>query len=265
MKVLDAVKGGIRITHGYKKLVLILLCFNLFFEVLLCIPVLKLPKENLGIMLLTLIISIIMLMILLIVILLGIFIGGGIRGSIKDILIEKRLLGNRFIKYGKKYFWRLLGFGLLMSVVIGLLTIPMMCVFIFIVRQQGWSAISSATWIVAGALVGLTLIFTIFTSYGPTIIVLEDTKVFKAFKGSFKFVKRYFKKVLGLYVISFALSAVGIGLSRAVKDFKETKIAIHAITRVIIACWNSYIGIILPAAFMVLYLALMRKPNLEKE
>lgn len=262
MKVLDAVKGGIRVAHDYKKLVLILLCFNLFFEILLCIPGPKLPKENLGIMLLTLII---ILMILLITILLVIFIEGGIRGSIKDILIEKRLLGNRFIKYGKKYFWRFLGFGLLMSVVIGLLTIPMMCVFIFIVRQQGWSAISSATWIVAGALSGLTLIFTIFTSYGPTIIVLEDTKVFKAFKGSFKFVRKYFTKVLGLCAISLAFSVVSIGLSRLSKSFRETKIVINAIFGIVIACWNSYIGIILSAAFMILYLALMRNSSVGKE
>ena len=262
MKVLDAVKEGIRVAHGYKKLVLILLCFNLFFEVLLRIPVLKLPKEDLRMMLLA---SAIILSVPLIMLAISIFIDGSIKGSIKDILIEKQFLGNRFIKYGKKYFWRLLGFGLLISVIIGLLIIPMMCVFTFIVRQQGWSAISSITWIIAGALTGLTLIFRIFTSYGSTIIVLDDTKVFKAFKGSLKFVRKYFKKVLGLCAISFAFSVVSIGLSRLSKSFRGTKTVIDAILGIISACWNSYIGIILSAASIILYLALTRKPSPEKE
>ena len=141
----------------------------------------------------------------------------------------------------------------------------MIYVFTFIVRQQGWSAISPVTWIVAGALAGLILIFTIFTFYGSTIIVLEDTKVFKAFKGSFKFVRKYFTKVLGLCAISLAFSVVSIGLSRLSKSFRETKTVVNAIFGIINACWNSYIGIILSAAFMILYLALMRKPNPEKE
>lgn len=262
MKVLDAVKAGVRVAHGYKKLVLILFCFSLLLEALLRIPVLKLPKENLRTMLLALII---ILSVPLIIMLLSIFIEGGIKGSIKDILIEKQFLGNRFIRYGKKYFWRLLGFGLLISVVIGLLIIPMICVFTFIVRQQGWSAISSGTWIVAGAFAGLTLIFTIFISYGPTIIVLEDTKVFKAFKRSFKFVRKYFAKVLGLCAISSAFSVVSIGLSRLSKSFRETKTVIDAILGIISACWISYIGIILSAAFMILYLTLIRKPSPEKK
>jgi hypothetical protein len=261
-KVWEALKGGIRIAHGYKKLIFILFSFNLICDCLNYVPVLVFPLLKLTSIRFIVITAFLTALLVFIV---NVFSKGAIGGSIKGILLERRFLGKRVLKYGRKYFWPLLVYTLMVGIVVFLLTVPMMRALFFTVKRQGWSAISPGFWAVSGVLAVLLVIFTIFTSYGPIIIVLEDRKVFKALKETFKFVARYFRQVLTLYGIFLLSSLVGLGLGKVIQDFRETKMVVYAIGRVIILFWNSYIGIICLGAFMIFYLAVTGKPNPERE
>lgn len=241
MKVLDAVKSGIRVAHSYKKLILVLFCINLLY---LAIPTVRTKLSRLMVFIFMII---------------GVFIGGGIKASIRDILVEEKFLGRQFLRYAKKYFGRLLGFYL---VIFGVMALMFLVIFTISFIHRAGSSFPST---VVGGILGwlLFLIFFVFASYTPTIIVLEDRRVFNSIEGSFKFVKQYFGKVLGLLGIGLGAILIGTGITLTQK-IKGTGIIVDTVVKIIGYTWSAYIGIIFTTAFMILYLALTRKPRIKK-
>lgn len=247
MKVLNAVKEGIKVAHNYKKLILILFCINLLY---LAVPAVHTKLSKLAI---------------LIFMLVGVFVEGGIKGSIRDTLVEEKFWGRQFLGYAKKYFGRLLGLRLIMF---GVCFIPVIWVALIykIITSFVYKTSSAPFPIMVGAIAGLLLflIFALFAYYASFIIVLEDERVVNSIKRSFNFVSQYFEKVLGLLGIGFGAALIGTGVILTQK-IKGTGIVIDTIVKIISYAWSAYIGVIFTAAFMILYLALAGKPSLEKE
>ncbi len=247
MKVLDAVKGGIRVAHSHKKLILVLFCMNLLG---LAIPTVRTKLSSLMVF---------------IFIIIGVFVEGGITASIRDILTEEKFWGRQFLRYAKKYFGRLLGFYLVIFGVMSLMFIVIMFIVIFSIGFI-FRADSSFPFTVVGGIIGwlLFLIVFVFAAYTPIIIVLEDGRVFNSIKRSFKFIKQYFGKVLGLVGIGLGALLIGNGIFLTQKS-RGTGIVVNPVIEIISYAWNAYIGVIFTAAFMILYLALIRKSTPKKE
>jgi hypothetical protein len=247
MKVLDAVKAGIRVAHNYKKLILVLFCINLLH---LTVPTVR---SKLG-----------RLMVLIFMIV-DIFIEGGIKASIRDILTKEKFWGRQFLRYAKKYFGRLLGLRLIMFGVYFAPAVLVVLIHGFIsdfMRKGGSSSFPIMAGVIAGFL--LFLIFALFAFYASFIIVLEDEKVVSSIKRSFIFVKKHFKKVLGILGIGLGAALIGNGIILNQK-IRETGMVINPVVKIISYAWNTYIGVIFTAAFMILYLALIRKSSPEEE
>ncbi|MCK4649011.1 hypothetical protein KAT51_05770 [bacterium] len=242
MKVLDAVKKGVKVAHSYKKLILVLFCMNLLY---LAIPTVRTKLSRL------------MTLIFMIVV---VFVEGGITGSIRDILTEEKFWGRQFLRYAKKYFARLLGFYLLIFVVVFTL--------MFIIFKIGFIRDIASFFLptVVGGVLGwlLFLIVFVFTFYTLIIIVLEDGRVFNSIERSFKFVKQYFGKVLGLVGIGLGALLIGNGIFSTQK-IRGTGTVVNPVVKIIGCAWSAYISVIFTTAAIILYLALTRKPSPKKE
>lgn len=266
MTIVEAIKEGFKVTNQNRKLVLIVFCISLFFSFL---SILLFPSIQGDIRKIESVIGLISLSI--IAALVGILIDCGIRGSLKDILLEGEYQGNRFFFYCRKYFLRLLGLAILIGgvwgVMIGfLLPSGILAAFELFEPLSGVGIVIVIAIAIILVLFISLLILRLFLIlfYAYTTIVIEDSKFFPGITKSFRFVKKYVRKVLGLLLILLGVSGViGWGLQKIAQLETTPKVADYGIE--IVKCGlQAYLEIIVIAACMILYLALKEEPSPEK-
>lgn len=262
MSVVEAIKQGFKITNQNKKLILIVFCVSLFFSFLsiLFFPSIGEELKKIGPIFPTELIAELIGMFVII------FIDCGIRGSLKDVLLKEEYQGSRFFLYCRKYFPRLLGLAILLGGVY-LITISYLFISsiaaakIFAVLGKVGIVISVIVAIILGLFI-LRLFLVLFFAY--TTIVIEDSKIFPGITKSFKFIKKYVRKVLGLLLILLGISGViKWGLEKITQLETTPKSTDYGI-EVVSCALQAYLEVIVIVACMTLYLALREKPSPEK-
>lgn len=189
----------------------------------------------------------------LVMVLLQTFINAGVVASVKDIIKNAGLNLSKFVTYAKKYFLRILSFGLIMLLAILALSV----VFGFLGAIVG--AIGNAVGAL-GAILGFllavlglaVLIFVvIYGSFGPVVIVAEDKSVVKSLKAVLDFMKPRLLKTAGLAAILWIIFIV-VAMINNFLTFQGGGVALVAqiITNVI----NIYLSLVYIASFMAFYL-----------
>lgn len=192
-----------------------------------------------------------------ILLLIGVFVQGGTIGILKDAIISKtKMKLADFMKYGGKFYARILGIGALMLLIV-------LVTGIILGLAGGLTgaknpAVNVALVVISFILLAILLISLYFLSFSPYIIVLGDTSVFKSMGESVRFIKGRFFQALGLVLLLLliVLGAVYVGELVMLGVEAVVKGAGAVIIRGIIgAVLNGYSNIIISAALMVYYIA----------
>lgn len=164
-----------------------------------------------------------------------IFVSGGVRGIYKEELLFKKLPSpqtvsdfpnpglrfsfSRFFKHGKNYFWRIAGLWALL----GFLSLPLLIMGIvlfggiaYLFEMEEWGEGIMALVLLGILLVPASLLFTLFSYFSNTFLVMEDKGPGISLRGGFQFLKSHFGPSLGifllLYLLIFFASSLFIGI-----------------------------------------------------
>ncbi|MBI4335246.1 MAG: hypothetical protein HY589_01175 [Candidatus Omnitrophica bacterium] len=189
-------------------------------------------------------------------ILVNIFVQGGVFGIIKDNVVSrsKFTVGN-FVKYGGKFYLKLLSVGLmiLLGILLAALIIGLIFSVSLVIRNLFVNIIAVSISVIL-LLVALYFLLLFFLS--PYILVMDDLGVFKAMSASLGFVKNNLWKVTALLTV-LILIGIGIGvITSAIAGMLSLPLkgtAFQAATGVITGAANAYITIIISAAFLLYY------------
>jgi hypothetical protein len=257
MGVMEAIKKGFSLAAKSMNLILVVFIFNLIWNVLGVFfapaPPAAVPGEAVAPE-----VNPVWVILSILFILLSIFIQGGILGVVRDLVKQGILKIGKFINYGKKYYLRLLGLGLLIMLiilVIGLIA----AIIVAIGAPTGNSVVIGITSILAlivGA-VGLYVMLLLFLA--PYIMVADDLGVIEAMKKSIDIVRRNLLKVLGLAVmlvlIAFGMGFV-LGVVTGIISVAMPGIVTQMLTAILTSGLNAYVGILMTASFMSFYVAM---------
>ena len=251
MSIVAAVKKGFGVAVQNLRLILVLIAFNVIFN-LVSIPFAGQPPLAMGTGL-----AIAALAFSVIFILASIFIQGGVLGSLRDAVKAGAVNLANFVKYGGKFYARLLGLGVVMFLlilVVGLIAALIVAVSAPIANPIV-SGIAAGLAIIIGAL-GIYMILLLFLS--PYALVSGDVGVVAALKSSMQFVRKNLLNVIGLVVLLILIS-LGIGLivtlitgalTFVIKAATVSQIIMGLINSVL----NAYVTVIVTAALMAFYL-----------
>lgn len=253
MKIIDAIKKGFDIANSNLNLVLIVIIFNMIWN-LGVIPFT--PEGPIGTgMGVAMTPGLTILSILFV--LASIFIQGGVLGSVSDAVKQNKLDLGKFAAYGAKLYLRLLGLALVIILIIGLLGF-IATLIVASAAPTGNAGLIAVTSIAAFLIAtgGLYIIILLFLS--PYILVVEDSGVFQAMRASIDFVKGLFLKVLGLGAL-LVLIGFGVGLIMGLMAGMLSLIIkgkfLQVLTGIISGGVNGYLSIVVTGCLIVYYLA----------
>jgi len=261
MGVMEVIKKGFGIASKSLGLILILIVFNLIFN-LASIPLAVAPGATPSPQVTSL-----ALFLSLAFILISIFLQGASLGLIKDMVKEAKLELAKFASYGLKYYLRLLGLGVLIVLIIAVIAIiaALLIAATIPLKNTIVTVIMSIIAMVIGA-VGLYWIFLLLLT--PYAIICDDIGIIEAMKKSARTVRRSLGKVL-LILIVLILISLGIGfifgfatgLISAAMPVRIGQILIGIVNSVV----NGYLGVVMMASFMTFYLGLIAKEKTSAE
>jgi hypothetical protein len=259
MGIIEAIKKGFSVATKAMVLVLILFIFNAVWA-LVSIPFTAPAETGAAVTPAAGILSIIFLLI-------SIFVQGGSLGVVKDYIKEGALKLGEFVKYGFKFYLRLLGLGLIIALIILIVGIIAALIIAMTAPLENAvvTVISSILAIVVGA---LGLYFVILLIMSPYILVSEDKGVIESLKASIAFVRNSLGRVIGLLVLLILISlGIGliIGIITGLTTFAMPVNVSQIIIGVINSAFNAYLGVVMLAAFMAFYLAGKTAPAAKEE
>lgn len=261
MGIMEAIKKGFGVAAKCLGLVLVLIIFNLIWN-LVSIPFM--PKPGAG---LTPQLTLAAVTFSIIFILISIFVQGGVLGLVKDYVKQGKVKLADFASYGLKYYLRLLGLGLLIILVV--LVIGLIAALIIAVTTPlNNTVVTVIAAIIAIAIGAIGLYFVLLLIMSPYVLVCDELGVIESMKRSIGVVRRAIGKVLILLVLLILIS-LGIGL---LIGFITGLITVampaqagQVIVGIISSIFNGYLGLVMTASFMIFYLALTSKEKTAQE
>ena len=191
---------------------------------------------------------------------LTIFLQAGSLGFVRDLLKTGKASLGQFSASGGKYYLRILSLGIVVSLVIGVFVL--LAAVSVALLKGGAAAVGVLLAIFFGAL-GIYFVVLFFLS--PYAAVVDEKGVMASIKLSMKLVK---KNILPLLAISLLLILIGFGIGMllgAILAGVSFVIKQETVSQVIFALLssgvNSYLGVVVTAAFMSFYLALPNRNN----
>ncbi|MFH1189925.1 MAG: hypothetical protein V1682_04475 [Candidatus Omnitrophota bacterium] len=255
MGVIEAIRKGFGIAVKGMNLVAVLFVFNLLGN-LATLPFTPAPGATA-----TPQTALPLLAISLVFVILSIFIQGGTLGLVRDIIKEGRMKLDVMVKYGAKYFIRLLALGaiILLFVVILAIVAGILIAVTAPLNNAVVTAVIIAV-VVAIAVVAALYFFIPFV-LSPYAVICDDVGAVDALKKSIVVGRTPFVKVftLAALVVLLVLIALGIGflvglvigLISALLPAGASRILMLVVSSAV----NSYLGVVATAAFMVYYLS----------
>ena len=191
---------------------------------------------------------------------LSIFFQAGSMAFVRDLIKTGKASLSSFTSGGGKYYLRLLVLGIVVSLIIGVFVLLAALAVSFL--KDNLAPLGVILAIFFGAL-GIYFVVMLFLS--PYAAVVDDNGVGQSIKLSMKLVKKNILTLLGmsaiLIVIGFGigmvLGAVLAGISFLVKQEIVSQILFAVLSSLV----NSYLGIVVTAAFMSFYLVLPDRNN----
>lgn len=261
MGVMEVIKKGFGVAAKSLGLVLILFVFNLIFN-LASIPLAVAPGATVTPQL-----TAGALVMSLVFILMSIFLQGASLGLVRDFVKTGKMALGQFAANGAKYYLRLLGLGILIVLIIAIIGLVAALLIAATVPLKNTivTVIMSLVAIVIGA-IGLYWIFLLILT--PYAIVCDEQGIIEAMKKSMKTVRRTIGKLL-LVLILLILISLGIGfvvgfltgLISAALPVTAGQVLIGLVNSIV----NSYLGVVMMAAFMAFYLGLVASEKTSAE
>lgn len=263
MGIVDAIKKGFGAATRNPVLILILFVFNLIWNIIniSIVPVGMLPVPGAAaatppvlppqVALATLAVSIIFILI-------SIFMQGGSLGVIRDYIKEGKAKLGSFASYGLKYYLRLLGLGILIILIV--LIVAVIAALIVAATTPLNNVIATVIAAIIAVAIGLVgIYFVILLVMSPYILISEEVGVIESMKRSIAAVRKSFWRVLSLLFLLILIAigigfllGVGAGILTVALPAKTGQIAIGVVN----SLFNGYFGVVMMAAFMVLYFSI---------
>ena len=252
MGVIEAIKKGFGVAAKYRGLVLVLVVFNLVWN-LASIPFVNQAAAPE--------LSPIAALLSIFFILISVFIQSGSLALVRDFVKEGKTTLSNFVKYGTSYYLRLLGLGILIILLISIIGLVVALVVIATAPLNN-TVVTVIAALIAIALGAVGLYYILLLILSPYIIVCEELGVIEAMKRSIKIVRRSIGKILLLLVVLILISmALGflIGLLTGILTLAFPAGAGQIVIAIVNSLFNGYLGIVMMASFMVFYLGLIEK------
>lgn len=268
MRIVDVIKKGFGIASKNMPLILILFIFNLIWN-MVNIAILPqgavptpgttpitatpqaIPPQN----------AVAVLIASIIFILVSIFMQGGSLGVIRDYIKEGRMKLGSFASYGLKYYLRLIGLGIIIILLV--VIIALIAALIIAATSPLNNIVATVIASIIAIVIGLVgIYFVLLLVMSPYSLICDDVGIIESMKRSMAVVRKAFWRILLLLVL-LILIAVGIGVLIGIITGLLT-VAIPAkagqiIIGIVNSVFNGYLGVVMMAAFMVYYLALVGK------
>lgn len=187
-------------------------------------------------------------------ILVSFFIQGGSMGYVLDRIKAGKASLASFFAAGQKFYAKLLLLGILVSLII--------FVFVFLAMLPAIllrGNVDTLGVIIAIIFAGIGIYFVLLLFFAPYFIVAEGEKVMASVKQSIALVRNNLISVLGLtlllIVIGFAFGVI-LGLLLAGLDAAIKGTPAQIVFAVISSLVNAFLGVVVTASFMTLYLSL---------
>lgn len=202
----------------------------------------------------------IMIVIGVVFIFLTIFIQAGSMGYVRDLLKSGNANLGSFTSSGGKYYLRLFLLGLVVSLVVGVFVL-LAALSVAFLRD----ALAPVGVILAIFLGALGVYFVILLFLSPYAAVVDEKGVGESIKISMKLVKKNILTLLGMSVlliligfgIGMVLGAILAGISILIKTGMASQVVFALLSSLV----NSFLGIVVTAAFMSFYLSLSDRNN----
>ena len=189
-----------------------------------------------------------------VIILIGIFLQAGSMGYLRDKIKQGAASLGNFFAYGGKYYVPLLIFGLLLTLIIGVLV--MLGVLAINAVPANLRIVGAIIMLLAAA-AGIYFVVLMFLT--PYIIVVEDEKPIAAVKRSMALVKKNILGILGIGLILVAIGFVfgmltGIILGAVTALTKTSPGTSQILIAVLSSAVNAFLGIFMTSTYMTYYL-----------
>jgi hypothetical protein len=267
MKIFEAVKKGFGAANKNMMLVLVLVVFNLVWNMIniAFVPQAAVPAPGADTAatppavppqtaVLAIVVSAVFMLI-------SIFMQGGALGVVRDYIKEGKAKLSAFASYGGKYYLRLLGLGVIIILIV--LIIALLAALIIAATAPLNNVIATVIAAIIAITIGLAgIYFVLLIVMSPYSLICDDTGIIAAMKNSMAAVGKAFWKVL-LLLVMLVLIAIGIGFLIGIAAGLLT-VALPAkagqtVIGVVNSIFNGYLGVVMMAAFMAYYLALRER------
>jgi len=267
MGVLEIIKRGFAIVHRNIKLFVVLAIFNIISTLaripflpatptapaaapaaapaLAGVPVVPTPTSG-ALIALNLVFGFI-----------GILVFGGILGYVKEFIQTQKSTLVNFIKHGIKFYLRILGIWILITLIAGIfgIVVALPLALAFNMKILVVTVLAVAIALIAGA-IGVYIFILLFLS--PYVLVVDDIGPVEALKKSANFVRKSLLKMLGLFaglmLISIGLGFL-IGLVTGIASLPFEGAGAKLMMGIVGGVFNAYINVLLPACFLLFYMS----------
>ncbi|PIU41886.1 MAG: hypothetical protein COS99_03200 [Candidatus Omnitrophica bacterium CG07_land_8_20_14_0_80_42_15] len=251
MGIMEIVKKGFGIANKNVQLLLVLFVFNLV-GTFLRTPFMQAAPTAPA----TANLSPAIIIISILLGLIGVLIFGGVLGSLKEYIQNQKAQLGHIMQYGTKFYLRVLGvWALILAILIAFTLVVAFAISLAMAIKNlvGVVILLAVALIVSG--VGLYVFILLFMA--PYILIADDIGPVSALKKSINFVRGCLGKIVSLFVM-LVLITVGIGFVVGVIAGLITLALKGAAGQIIVgivaSAFNSYVNVLLPACFLLIYL-----------
>ena len=251
MGIMEIVKKGFGIANKNVQLLLVLFVFNLV-GTFLRTPFMQAAPTAPA----TANLSPAIIIISILLGLIGVLIFGGVLGSLKEYIQNQKAQLGHIMQYGTKFYLRVLGvWALILAILIAFTFVVAFAISLAMAIKNlvGVVILLAVALIVSG--VGLYVFILLFMA--PYILIADDIGPVSALKKSINFVRGCLGKIVSLFVM-LVLITVGIGFVVGVIAGLITLALKGAAGQIIVgivaSAFNSYVNVLLPACFLLIYL-----------
>lgn len=254
MGVIEAIKKGFGVATKNLALVAVLFIFNVIWN-LASIPLVKAgPNATPQLTATTMVFS-------LLFILVSIFFQGGSLGIVRDYIKQGKAGLAQLISYGLKYYLRLFGLGLLIVLVIAIAGI-VAALLVAATAPLNNAVVTIIAAVIAVIIGAIALYFILLLILSPYVLVCDELGIIEAMKKSINTVRKAIGRTLLLLVLLILISlGIGfiIGFLTGLVTVAMPVAAAQVVIGVVNSLFNGYLGVVMMAAFMAFYFALVEK------
>ena len=265
MGIIEAVKKGFSVATKNMGLLVILIGFNLIFN-LASLPLTVQPGATPSPQL-----AVVALIFSIAFVLISIFIQGGSLGLVRDYLKQGKMVLGNLTAYGFKYYVKLLGLGILILLIVAIVAL-IAGIIVAVTAPLNNPVITTIAVIIAVAIgVIAGLLFFVPLAMSPYAIVCEEVGIIEAMKRSLQVVRNPFSRVfmvIALFIVLILIS-LGIGLIVGfivgiVSGFLPAGLG-QVLMGIATSIINGFLGLVMMASFMAFYLNLTGKDKVATE